>query len=307
MTEPRSTYRLIDLPGQGPEDVVVDGNGFVLTGLNDGRILRVDADTGRAEVLVSTDGRPLGLEVLPDGRILIFDSPKGLLLFDPATSELKTLVQEDRGQTLPFCSNVVAAPDGTIYFSVSTMRYTIHGWRKDIVENVPTGRLYRLSAAGHLEKLMDGILFANGVALAPDGSHVVLAETGKCRLHRYWLKGPEAGKSDILCELPGYPDNISAGPDGLVWVSIPTERNNALNLIHKMPLLLRKLVARLPKPLQPKPAAVARIMAIDAKGQAVHDFRWADGRYSMVTSVCQHKGRVFCGSLEGSSLLQFAL
>jgi sugar lactone lactonase YvrE len=214
MTEPRSTYRLIDLPGQGPEDVVVDGNGFVLTGLNDGRILRVDADTGRAEVLVSTDGRPLGLEVLPDGRILICDSPKGLLLFDPATSELKTLVQEDRGQTLPFCSNVVAAPDGTIYFSVSTMRYTIHGWRKDIVENVPTGRLYRLSAAGHLEKLMDGILFANGVALAPDGSHVVLAETGKCRLHRYWLKGPKAGKSDILCVLPGYPDNSPPVPMG---------------------------------------------------------------------------------------------
>ena len=128
---------------------------------------------------------------------------------------------------------------------------------QDIVENVPTGRLYRLSAAGHLEKLMDGILFANGVALAPDGSHVVLAETGKCRLHRYWLKGPETGKSDILCVLPGYPDNISAGSDGLVWVSIPTERNNALNVIHKMPLLLRRLVARLPKPLQPKPAAVA--------------------------------------------------
>src|SRR3954471_12524452 len=75
MTDPGSTYRLIDLPGQGPEDVVVDGNGFVLTGLNDGRILRVDADTGRVEVLVSTDGRPLGLEVLPDGRILICDSP----------------------------------------------------------------------------------------------------------------------------------------------------------------------------------------------------------------------------------------
>ena len=76
---------------------------------------------------------------------------------------------------------------------------------------------------------MDGILFANGVALAPDGSHIVLAETGKCCLHRYWLNGPEAGKSDILCVLPGYPDNISAGSDGLVWVAIPTERNNALN------------------------------------------------------------------------------
>ena len=307
MTDPRSTCRLIDLPGQGPEDVVADSNGFLLTGLDDGRILRVDADTGKVEVLVSTGGRPLGLEVLPDGRILICDSPKGLLLFDPATSELKTLVQEDQGQALPFCSNVVAAPDGTIYFSVSTTRYTIHQWRRDIVENVPTGRLYRLSTAGHLEKLMDGILFANGVALAADGSHAVLAETGKCRLHRYWLSGPETGKSEVFCLLPGYPDNISAGPDGLVWVAIPTERNKALDIIHRMPPPLRKLAACLPKPLQPKPAAVVRIMAIDAEGQTVHDLRWTDVRYSMVTSVCRHRGRVFCGSLEGSSLLQFAL
>ena len=39
MTDPGSTYRLIDLPGRGPEDVVVDGNGFILTGLRAAAVL----------------------------------------------------------------------------------------------------------------------------------------------------------------------------------------------------------------------------------------------------------------------------
>jgi hypothetical protein len=47
-------------------------------------------------------------------------------------------VHEYAGRPLAFCSNVVAAQDGTIYFSVSSTRYTIHDWRRDIVENLPT-------------------------------------------------------------------------------------------------------------------------------------------------------------------------
>jgi len=39
VTDPGSTYRLIDLPGHGPEGVVVDGSGFVLTGLRAAAVL----------------------------------------------------------------------------------------------------------------------------------------------------------------------------------------------------------------------------------------------------------------------------
>jgi len=39
VTDPGSTYRLIDLPGHGPEGVVVDGNGFILTGLRAAAVL----------------------------------------------------------------------------------------------------------------------------------------------------------------------------------------------------------------------------------------------------------------------------
>jgi sugar lactone lactonase YvrE len=299
--------RLIPLPGEGPEDVVVDRNGKLIVGVNDGRVLRVDPLDASVQVLANTGGRPLGLEVLPSGHILICDSPKGLLELDPANGQIRTLVSEFRGQPLLFCSNVVAANDGTIYFSTSTSRYTIHDWRKDIVENMPTGGLFRLHPNGQVEQLLDHLLFANGLALARDESWIVVAETGRYRLHRFWLKGPKAGNAEVFAELPGFPDNCSTSANGLVWVAIAAPRNPAVEKVHRMPMLVRKIVARLPPSLQPKPQKVAWIMAFDENANVAHDYCWRDGEYSMGTGVCQHGSTVYLSSLAEQSILVFDL
>ena len=62
-----------------PEDTLIDDDGSVLTGLHDGRILRVGADGKTITTLADTGGRPLGLEWLPDGKVLICDANRGLL------------------------------------------------------------------------------------------------------------------------------------------------------------------------------------------------------------------------------------
>ena len=43
-TRPLPPLRRVEVPGVGPEDVVVDAEGRVLTGLVDGRILRITPD-----------------------------------------------------------------------------------------------------------------------------------------------------------------------------------------------------------------------------------------------------------------------
>ncbi|WP_205794339.1 SMP-30/gluconolactonase/LRE family protein [Burkholderia sp. Ac-20353] len=299
--------RLISIPGQAPEDVVVDREGYLIAGVNDGRVLRIDPQSGKTQQLTDTGGRPLGLEVLPDGRILICDSPKGLLELNPRTGELKTLVSQYAGRPLPFCSNVVAAEDGTIYFSSSTDRYTVHEWRKDIVENIPTGRLFRRHPAGHVEQLIEGLYFANGLALATDESWIVVAETGAYRLRKLWLKGQKAGCSEIFAELPAFPDNCSMSADGLVWVALASPRNPVVDKLHKMPLPIRKLAARLPAVLQPAPERVTWAKAFDAEGRVVHDCQWTDGEYAMVTGVCQHGRTVYLSSLVEQSIFSFEL
>lgn len=299
--------RLIPLPGQAPEDVVVDHTGHLIVGVNDGRVLRVDPRSGVALSLLNTGGRPLGLAVLPDGRILICDSPNGLLEFDPVRQQLTPLVHEFAGRPLPFCSNVVAAGDGTIYFSSSSDRYTVHDWRRDIVENVPTGRLLRRNVNGRVEQLLDGLFFANGLALAHDESWIVVAETGAYRLRRLWLRGPQAGRSEVFAELPAFPDNCSMSADGLVWVALASPRNRAVERLHRMPMAVRKLAARLPAALQPAPQRVAWVMAFDADGRVVHDYRWDDGEYAMVTGVCQHGDTMYLSSLVESAIFSFDL
>lgn len=307
MPVPVPSSRLIPLPGHAPEDVVVDRDGWLVTGVDDGRILRVSPATGEVRVLATTGGRPLGLEVLPDGHILICDSPGGLLDLDPASGILRVLVSSFEGQPLRFCSNVVAALDGTLYFSTSSARYTIREWRHDIVENIPTGRLYRRHADGRVESLLDRLYFANGLALAADQSWIVVAETGASRLRRLWLSGPKAGQHEIFAELPGYPDNLSMSANGLIWVALPTPPNPLLTKIHKLPLSLRRLVARLPQALQPAPARSTWVMALDGDARVVHDYRQDDGSYSFVTGVCEDQGTIYLGSLAEPAILAVAL
>src|SRR5271168_1505688 len=111
MTDSRPAYSLIPLPGQGPEDVVAGPDGVIYTGLADGRVLAVAPQDNAVRVVANTGGRPLGLEATTDGRLLICDSPEGLLELDLKTGVLKTLVTHDGAEPLIFCSNVVAAPD----------------------------------------------------------------------------------------------------------------------------------------------------------------------------------------------------
>lgn len=39
--------------------------------------------------------------------------------------------------------------------------------------------------------LVQGFYYANGVALSPDESYVVMAETDMVRVHKVWVKGPK--------------------------------------------------------------------------------------------------------------------
>lgn len=71
--------------------------------------------------------------------------------------------------------------------------------------------------------LLRGLAFANGVALSKDGSFVLVVETTACRVLRFWLEGPNAGKHDVFSELPGFPDNIRINQEGEFWVALHTK------------------------------------------------------------------------------------
>jgi len=144
---PLPPLRRLEVDGNAPEDVVVDGAGRVVTGVDDGRLLRIDPD-GRVEVVADTGGRPLGVELLGDGRLLVCDARRGLLAVDPETGAVEVLVDRVAGEPLRFCNNAAVAADGTVYFSDSSRRFWIDHWRADLLEHSGTGRLLRRDPGG---------------------------------------------------------------------------------------------------------------------------------------------------------------
>ncbi len=294
------------VPGHGAEDVLVADDGAVYTGTEDGSIWRVCDEGGRLERVGSTGGRPLGLEPLPDGRILVCDARRGLLALDPVTGRIEVLTDLVHGQRMTFCNNAAVASNGTIWFTDSSRHHGIDRWKADMVENTASGRLLRRGPDGSVSVVLEGLRFANGVALAADESYVAVAETAGRTVVRRWLSGPRAGETDHLAaDLPGYPDNIARGSDGLIWVTIASPKDPVVEGLMRSPMPLRRAAWRLPERLQPKPQRTARVMAFDDAGAVVHDRSFDASSFHMVTGVREHEGRVWLGSLVEPAIAVF--
>jgi len=290
---------VVPVPGDGAEDVVVDADGDVYTGTEDGSVFRIRGEGRRIDRVGGTGGRPLGLELLPDGRLLVCDARRGLVALDTGSGAIEVLATHVHGQRITVCNNAAVHSSGDIYFSDSSRVHPLERWRADLVENTASGRLLRRAVDGSVEVVLDGLRFANGVALSADESFVAVAESGGRSVVRRWLTGPRAGEEDHLAEdLPGYPDNIARGTDGLVWVTIASPRSAVLERLMGSPRPVRRTAWRLPHRLQPTPQRTVRVVALDDTGKVVHDLSGDASGFHMATGVREHHGRVWLGSLQ---------
>jgi len=96
--------------------------------------------------------------------------------------------------------------------------------------------------------LIDGLHFPNGVILSPKEDFVLVTETPRSRIHRYYVKGPKKGSQDIFIDgLPGIPDNLKSDGQGgfLVPLVVLRDENNPMLFQSLGPFpLLRKFIAR---------------------------------------------------------------
>ncbi len=274
-----------DLPG--PEAITFDTQGRLVTGLKDGRIVRI-TPTGR-ETLGNTGGRVLGLKYASDGVLYICDKTGGLMSLG-TDGKLATLADG-----FLFADDLDFDADGAVYFSDASQRNDVDHFTRDLIEHQTTGRLMKYDPnTKKASVLASGFQFSNGVAFGPDRSWLLVAETGNYRLTRVDLDGKISVFADSL---PGFPDNITWSQDRQVfWVAIGSPRNALIDTWAPYPFI-RQMVLRLPKSVQPKPEAHAMALAFDVNGKLVQNLQWKDpAAYSPIASVIEHDGSLYLGS-----------
>ena len=285
----------------GPEDIaVLDGE--IYTADVNGNLFRLSGS--RFEKVAELDGRPLGLDEGPDGALYIADSFRGIMRWSKEDG-LESIVSEIDGSPVVYANQVAVATDGTVYFSNSSNRFdpeTMGGTKPTsimtIFEQSRTGYVGRWSTDGRVEKIADGFVYTNGLALSRDEDFLLIAETGRAAIHRLWLSGNKKGRVEPFLEnLPAYPDNIESAEDGTFWVAFASPRVPAEAL---MPYpFLRKIVWRLGPTVRPGPIVHGIVAQFDADGSFIRVLQDSDGELGITTGARVVEDYLYIGLLEG--------
>ncbi|MBF7729438.1 SMP-30/gluconolactonase/LRE family protein [Pseudomonas sp. N040] len=304
--EPNDTLMKAELLGKGqlhgPEDTAVDARGRVYGSQQDGRIARIAAD-GSVETFADTGGRPLGMDFDASGNLIVADASKGLLSIDPQ-GQIRVLSTQAGGVPFKFTDDLDIASDGRIYFSDASDKFDQPDYMLDLLEARPHGRLLRYDpASGQTEVLLDDLYFANGVALSQHEDFVLVNETYRYRITRYWLKGERAGSHEVFIDnLPGMPDNLQGDRAGTFWVALPSPRKDDADLLHRYPWL-KAQISKLPRAFWPKATPYGLVIAIDENGRIIRSLHDSSATHlRMITSAKPVGEYLYLGSLENDRI-----
>ena len=193
--------------GGTPADCFLEGPSFDragdlwVTDIPHGRVFKVSA-AGEWTLVTEYDGWPNGLKFHRDGRTFITDYKRGIVTLDPATGKVTPLIETSRTESFKGVNDLHFASNGDLYFT-DQGQTGLHD---------PTGRVYRYSAAGRLECLIDTIPSPNGLVLDRTEKILYVAVT---RANAVWrlpiMIDGALSKVGIAIQLSG---GLS-GPDGL--------------------------------------------------------------------------------------------
>lgn len=292
---------------EGPEDAAIGADGLIYVTTADGTVIQVDDHEVRA--FAKLDGRPLGIEANRDGSFVIANSHIGIQRISRDGS-VTTILDKIDNQPLVSANSLAVGPDGTIYFSQSSSKFAAKKYQGDygaslldLLEHGGRGNVFAFDPeSGAVDKLMDGLNYANGVAISDDGSFILVAETGHYRILKHWLTGEQQGSTEILLEnLPGFPDNIKHGMGDRFWIGFAAPRNPMLDSVSNKPFL-RKVIQRLPSFLRPQAAPFSHVIAINGNGDVVMNMHDPDATFPTLTGVLETPDALYLTTLFGHYL-----
>jgi len=290
---------------EGPEDATLGHDDAVYATTLSGHVVRIS--NRQVETFAYPGGRPLGIETAVDGSLVVANAYSGLQRID-TNGEVSVLYGGPDADV--FGNNLAIGPDGTIYFSEASRKFGAKAFRDtmdatlfDVLEHGPHGRVISWNpATSSAEVLLDGLAYANGVAISEDGDFLLIVEMNEYRVLKHWLTGPRKGTTEVLLDnLPGFGDNLKRGHNGRFWLGFAAPRkpivdNNAGRT------WVRKILVRLPKFVRPKADASSHVIAFNGDGEILMNLHDPDARYPTLTGVLETQRNLYLTTLYGNTL-----
>ena len=193
--------------GGDPVDCFLEGPSFDRAGnlyvvdIPFGRVFRVSPG-GDWTLVTEYDGWPNGLKIHRDGRIFITDYKRGIMLLDPDRGTVTPIIETVRSESFKGVNDLVFSANGDLYFT-DQGQTGLHD---------PTGRVYRYTAAGRLDRLVDTVPSPNGIVLNLRETQLYVGVTRGNAVWRLPLfEDGGVSKVGLFIQLSGG----LAGPDGM--------------------------------------------------------------------------------------------
>jgi sugar lactone lactonase YvrE len=176
-----------------------------------GEVLAIDLD-GKREVIatVPPETIPFSIDWTPDGTLLVI---AGTTLFHQVDGQL--VAGADLSGIGDIFNEIVVDSRGNVFLNGGGAVFTEPGL---VAVVTPDGRARQVA---------DGIEFGNGMAITPDDSTLIVAESHGCRLAAFDI-APDGSLTNrrVWADLPdGHPDGICLDAEGAVWYAdVPAQR-----------------------------------------------------------------------------------
>ena len=179
-------------------------------------IVAVDLD-GDSEVVAAARRPGYSIDWLPDGRLLIVERARACC----AGSPTGRFTHADLSRLADGWNEIVVDGRGNVYVNG---RLRLHGRR-----GVPPGIIALVTPDGAVRQVADDIAFPNGMAVTPDNSTLIVAESFAGRLTAFDIAADGSlSNRRVWADLgERRPDGICLDAEGAVWYGRTSRRRAA--------------------------------------------------------------------------------